>query len=329
MTPDPRESSSSVNNANAHSDADAGNGPSPQSPPRIFYRNANEFDQAMSKAAERLRENRKQDWLYKSIGIFWIVTVVIGVLALILNMADRWPFDQWIDGGEFFKICVLAFILACILHEVVVKAAAPEVIARRLCLKCNTPLRQVEVDDDGDGVCPECERDFNIAEYQHPDERTGSEFAGYLDEKHYRESLRNAAVRIHSLTFMPIERRFLDIVFWVILAGLLGDVWLDWYEIDWPNDIPIAASVGFPTWGLWCAWYWWRVQRIEGWIVHERLCLGCGYSLKGTPFDEESQTARCPECARIVHALEYEPPTPGEADDPESPTPTSPSDDES
>jgi hypothetical protein len=43
-------------------------------------------------------------------------------------------------------------------------------------------------------------------------------------------------------------------------------------------------------------------------IIEERLCLACGYALKGQPLDEEHR-GRCPECGRDFSLGEYVHPT--------------------
>ena len=52
------------------------------------------------------------------------------------------------------------------------------------------------------------------------------------------------------------------------------------------------------------------VRRLRSRLARERRCLTCGYSLIGTPVEDDTPDldggGRCPECGRWFHPLFYE-----------------------
>jgi len=272
---------------------------------RVFYRDAAEFNKAMSDAAESIRTTGGPDIAGNV--IWW---GLIAILAF-LYLAD-WVFGwdlrhNLIPGIDLVKPVWMVVVVMMIWYFAWTRSQQPQILRNRLCLKCGTALIDKPVDEDGSGVCSKCGRGYNLGEYQRPDENRGRNFHGYIDAAHFDKAIFSAAEQIKKTRRLGFESDMMGCC-WIALAVSFGiSVLFDWELFDWiPGDIPVHL-IWFVTLLLWGWWYTARVRKLKPAIVDQRLCMNCGYCLLGTPIDEMNM-GRCPECGCVFASAQYDRP---------------------
>lgn len=274
---------------------------------RIFYRDADEFNKALDKASEAIRTSASPDYLGNT--IWW------GLVAFqaFLYIAD-WVFDwevrnEIIPGVDLVKPIWIVIIGVIAFYHGWTRNRHAQILKSRLCFKCGTKLLKVEVDDGGDGVCPDCEREFNLGEYRPPTENRGRGFQGYIDQPHFDKVMYATAEQIRK-SRGQFESDLLGWC-WLGLGVSFGlKMLLKWDLFEWlPWPIPVHA-VWLVVMLIWSWIYTIRVKRLRPGILDRRLCFICGYSLIQARTNEAG-VGRCPECGSEFILAQYDNPPRG------------------
>jgi uncharacterized Zn finger protein (UPF0148 family) len=282
---------------------------------RVVYRDADEFNKAMDAAAESIANAKGPDVLGH---VVWWGIIALQAGLYIAYWAFGWDVRRTlIPGVDLVKPLWIVIVSLVVWYHVWTRGQHGRILRNRLCLKCGTSLLDVELDDEDGGVCPTCERRFNLGAYQRPSENRGRDFRGYVDATHFDKTLYATAEHIKKARRLGFES---DLMRWLWLGlGVCfgGQVLLRWDPFDWiPGGLPITG-IWFVALLVWGAWYAARVRRIGPSIVEHRLCMGCGYCLLHTPTDEDG-TGRCPECGSVFVLAQYERPLEEEEDEEET-----------
>lgn len=276
---------------------------------RVYYRNKEEFNTAFDKAVEAIDKTRRVGRIDAFIWIgLWSLLAVLYLSQWLFG----WRLHAVIPGADVRSITWIALAVYFALYHIRARHKHEFILRARQCLECGEKLLGVDTDEAGDGTCPACGRDFNVGEYRRPSERRGAQFAGYLDAEHFDKAMEEAGERILKRRGLGMEGEIMGAA-WLALAIAFG------FNII--LDMSLFAS--FPGGNAWF-WVWlaamliWsgvyaaRVKRIVPSLVPDRRCLECGYSLLGTPTDDDG-LGRCPECASPFALEEYaRPPEPEE-----------------
>ena len=275
---------------------------------RIFYRDADEFNKTLDKASESIRTAAGPEIVGNV--IWWGLVVFQAFLY-----GCDWIFDwevrrQIIPGIDVVKPLWVVIIGLIIYHHAWTRDRHHRILRNRLCFKCGTKLLEAEVDDDGGGRCPKCDRDFNLGEYRRPDENRGSGFQGYIDRDHFDKAMYAAAEQIKKSRSFGFEG---DLLGWCWLGLGVSAVckWLlGWDVFEWLPWSGPYNGVWLILLLIWSGIYSARVKRLRPAIVDRRRCFNCGYSLLHTLTDEHG-LGRCSECGCEFATAQYERPALG------------------
>lgn len=291
--------------ASGHADAPGVAGADAATTERVFYRDAAEFNKAMDAAAQSIRTTAGPDILGN---VIWWGLIAILIFLYLADGVFGWELrTDLIPGVDLVKPLWLVVVAMIVLHFAWKRSRQPRILRKRLCLRCGTSLVNKPVDDDGGGVCPQCEREFNLGEYQRPNENRGRDFHGYIDASHFDKAIYSAAEQIRKMRGLGFES---DLMGWCWLGlGVYfgGAVLFDWDFFDWiPWDAPVNL-IWFITLLLWGGWYARRVRKLQPKIIDQRLCMNCGFCLLGAPIDD-ADLGRCSECGCVFTTAQYQRP---------------------
>ena len=274
---------------------------------RLFYHDVGAFNTAMDKAAESISNAEKSNTLGQV--IWWSAVALLAFLYLSDWILD-WEVRRAIPGVDLVKPLWAAIIGLIIGYHAWQRHQHDRIVKKRLCLECGTSLLRDPVDEVGSGVCPRCDRDFNLGEYRRPTENRGAGFKGYIDEKHFDKSMYAAAEQIRKTRGANLEFELLGWS-WLALGVSFGIKLIFGLNLlEWiPGELPY-----YIFWlGIVLAWsgaWAFRVQRLQPAIVAKRLCFNCGYSLVHALVDATGW-GRCPECAQEFAMKQYKKPPRG------------------
>ncbi|MHC4990075.1 MAG: hypothetical protein ACYTGC_03755 [Planctomycetota bacterium] len=284
--------------------------PDDQTPPpatdrgeaRAIYRDDEEFNSSLDKAAESIRKAAGPNVLGNAI---WCGLVGLQVFLYATDKLLGWDLrTQLVPGVDLVKPLWIVIIGLIVWDHVWRRQQHARIIGKRLCFQCGASQADTPVDEHGDGTCPGCGRAFNLGEYRRPAENRGAGFSGYLDPEHFDKALYKAAERIRSARGFGLESNLLGWA-WIALGVCFGaSVLLGWDVLDWvPTDLHVYG-VWFVGLLVWSGFYSWRLQRMRPSIVAKHLCFDCGFSLVGTPTDEQG-IGRCSECGALFVLAQY------------------------
>ncbi len=276
---------------------------------RLFYHDVAAFNTAMDKAAESIGNAEKPNILGS---VIWWGAVALLAFLYLSDWIWDWDLRRAVPGVDLVKPMWIAIIGMIIGYHAWKRHQHDRIVKKRLCLRCGMSLLQQPVDEQGTGVCPRCERDFNLGEYRRPTENRGAGFQGYIDESHFDKSMYAAAEQIRKTRGANLEFELLGWS-WLALGISFGVKFVFGFNLlKWlPWDLPFHLfwlGIVFAWSGIWA----FRVQRLKPSIVGHRLCFNCGYSLLHALVDATGQ-GRCPECAQEFIMNQYTKPPRGVA----------------
>jgi hypothetical protein len=273
--------------------------------PASAYRDEAHFREVLDEAADRIQSLPRSGQLVNGLFYGLLVFQIAGVLSRVFF---KWDFREHIVPGVD-----LASLLWALLVSVYAigwlgnRRFHAQIVRKRLCLDCGTPLRRAQLSADGTGQCPQCTRAFSLAEYRHPSANAGREFGGYHDNDHFDKTMSHAADRIRQTGGLRNEGQLLSSLW----SGLLI-LWLGKVLFGWDVVVPIGRmTVGLPAVVLvvlfaWSIVHHFRNASLIERIVTNHMCLDCGYSLMHTP--DDVGIGRCPECGGEFNRRQYERP---------------------
>jgi hypothetical protein len=271
---------------------------------QVYYRNAEELNETLDKAADDIRRAKGPDVAGNV--IWW---GLVGVLAFLLG--SDW-FFKWelryelVPGLDLAKPVGLLIVGLLVMHHLWARRQHERILRRRLCLGCGVSLLGAETDAEGSGKCPGCDREFNVGEYRPPYENRGDAFQGYIDADHFDKAMYEAAEHLKSIRTFGLEGSILGWM-WVALGVTFGLKVLGFDLFDWVSFLQPVHFFWFLVMLVWSAVYAARVQRLRPTIIKQRLCMNCGFCLLHTPTGADG-LGTCPECGEIFVLAQYERP---------------------
>ncbi|MCZ6836022.1 MAG: hypothetical protein O7G85_09640 [Planctomycetota bacterium] len=272
---------------------------------RIFYRNQEEFDKALNTAAESISRKAGPDFVGHL--VFWGILIAIGFFVFV-DRLFQWDLRRTlIPGVDLVKLLGIVLGGLVIYFLAWRQSQHGRILRNRLCLKCGTPLTGIHTNQQGDGICPNCQREFNLGEYRPPGENRGKQFRGYLDVAHFDAVMFKAAEQIKKTKLLGFEADLMGTCWIALGINLVSYYLLGWDLFDWlPVDIPVNG-ITFVVLLIWGGWYSTRVKKLLPAILDQRLCMNCGYCLLHSPTDDTGH-GRCPECGDAYGIEQYEKP---------------------
>ncbi len=124
----------------------------------------------------------------------------------------------------------------------------------------------------------------------------------------FDKAMQKPASRLHGEH--PVLRRFIiamivvGALFAVLMVLMVTGTFRGWRVGSMPWLTTPLFHLLF--WPIFAAYLWYIRHKVDPLrhVIRERLCLGCGYSLRGLPVDAEHR-GRCPECGRDYSLGEY------------------------
>lgn len=273
---------------------------------RVIYRNIKDFNKAIDAAAESIAKAKSPDLLGNV--VWWGLILFTGFLYgvdRIFNWDLRHTLIPGIDLIDPLMVVIIGLVIWFLAWR---RNQHDRILRDRLCLQCGTQLRDVEVDATGDGVCPNCKRNYNLGEYRRPDENRGTHFQGYLDTAHFDNTLFAAAEQIKKTRAIGFESDLMGLCWIALTVSFFGGLIFGWELYYWiPGSSPVNL-IAFIILLIWGSWYVARMKKLGPSIIDQRRCMNCGYILLYTPINEQG-LGRCSECGEIFILNQYERPT--------------------
>ncbi len=305
------------------------------SPPSILvssYKSQEQFDAAIEAAAQRLAR-------WRGLRLQWYLLTIAGVVLIVLTIIKVIISAISAESGAFVPTNYLlwAWVIAvgwCLLYFRSMRRLSDKIVDKRLCLRCAASLLDAETDEHGSGVCPRCCSVFSLGDYTAPSQNIAAlqaakqrvkdrlpqvldppppQGAGpvrivvprgglYRNRTHFDRVMHRAAMRFltHGRGLVSFQTGLIGgalpatVVFFVayaigaertLLFGILGI-----------GLLLAAVLIGLTVWG--------HADAARARVINQRLCLACGYSLRGLRTDQQG-CGGCPECGRPFHPEEY------------------------
>lgn len=306
------------------------------------YNSQIDFEETIEAAAERIAR-------WRGLRLQWYILTVGGVILIVLTII--YAFTSTIS---FKPIPILnatqlawAWLIAltwCGLYFHAMRRLKDRIIEDKLCLRCGESLKVIEIDEEGEGLCPGCNTVFNINEFQSPSQKINTLRAVkqrvhdqlyrlielpnippsikpvkivipigglYENRSHFDRIMKRAAARSllvasfpAKIIFMIIEVTVPVITISYFLFPFLSTVWY----------ILINGSIIFAVLILPATYFIHQSFQVAK-FINRKLCLSCQYPLHGLTTNEFG-CGNCPECGRQFHIQEYTPP-PEEIENPD------------
>ena len=311
------------------------------SPPSILvssYKSQEQFDAAIEAAAQRLAR-------WRGLRLQWYLLTIAGVVLIVLTIIKVIISAVTAESGVFIPTNYLlwAWTIAvgwCLLYSRGMRRLSDRIIDKRLCLRCAASLLDAETDEHGNGVCPRCCCVFSLGDYTAPSQNIAALQVAkqrvkdrlppvleppppqgakpvrivvprgglYRNRTHFDQVMHRAAMRflIHGRGLVTLQTGLIGgalpatVVFFVAYA--IGVEWTLLFGIFGIGILIAAVLIGLTVWA--------RADASRARLINQRLCLACGYSLRGLRTDQRG-CSRCPECGRPFHPEEYTAPAEG------------------
>jgi len=312
------------------------------SPTPCPYNSQLDFEQTIEAAAERIAR-------WRGLRLQWYILTVGGVILIVLTII--YAFTSTISSKPIPILnatrLAWAWLIAltwCGLYFRALRRLKDRIIDDRLCLRCGEPLKIIEIDEDGAGLCPGCNAVFNISEYQSPSQKINTLRAVkqrvhdqlprviklprtppstkpvkivipigglYKNRSHFDRIMKRAAARL--LLGSPFPAQIIFTIIGVIVPVIAITYFLfpfaatAWY-------ILLYGGLLFAVLILPATYFIHQSFQVAK-FINRKLCLSCLYPLHGLTTNEFG-CGNCPECGRQFHLQEYTPP-PEETENPD------------
>ncbi len=280
----------------------------------------------------------------------WYILTVGGVILIILTIIYAFTSTvstksiAFVNASHFGWAWLIA-LSWCGLYFLAMKRLKNRIIEDRLCLRCGEILKLIELDEDGDGLCPGCNTIFNICEYQGPSQSAGRLLAVkqrvvdhfpstielakpklpsaepikivvpigglHRNRTHFDRTMKQAADKLILGGEIPAK------IIFMLIGTLIPTIPIIYFFA--PNTSAgwkLLIFIGLPVASLFIvSYYFIQKTALVARFINHYLCISCGYALRGLETDEFG-CGKCPECGRKFHPEEYTPP-PREVENPD------------
>jgi len=305
------------------------------------YNSQLDFEQTIEAAAERIARWRglKLQWYILTVG--GVVLIILSIIYAFTSVISTKPLP-FLNATQLAWAWLLA-LTWCGLYFHAMRRLKDRIIEDRLCLRCGVPLKVIETDEDGAGLCPGCNTVFNISEYQSPSQyistlhavkqRVHAQWSHaielpntppsnepvkifipigglYENRSHFDKIMKRAADRVILNCQIPL--RVIITIFAAAITTSIFVFFLLPFSKGW--HIPLLAAILLVLLAVISNFFIQRAAAMAK-LINNTLCLSCGYSLRGLTTNEFG-CGNCPECGRQFHLQEYTPP-PEETENPD------------
>lgn len=305
------------------------------------YSSQVDFEETIEAAAERIAKWRglKLQWYILTVG--GVILIVLTIIYIFTSTISSKPLP-FLNATQLAWAWLIA-LTWCGLYFHAMRRLKDRIIEDKLCLRCGEPLKVIEIDEEGEGLCPGCNTVFNINEFHSPSQkintlravkqRVHDQLASviklpntppstkpvkivipigglYRNRSQFDRTMKRAADRL-----LLSESVNVRIIFTLIGAIIPASAYI-LFAFTLSTGWYILLVAGLPLVGLalLATYLIQRVARIAR-FINNKLCLSCGYPLHGL-ITSGNGCGRCPECGRKYHLQEYTTP-PRDTDNPD------------